>query len=193
LSPGHRRLTQRDDERRGGSPQRVALGYVVAAHGLHGAVRVRILGDAPDNLMCAPAVMLGASETDPTAETFEVVAVEPGKPGEVRLTLAGVDDRDRARELRGRLVMVEAAEIQPLPDGEYYQYEFIGCQVEGEDGQLIGTVREVWSTGAPDVLVVEGASGDRHLIPIGGDFLKEVDVARRRIVVELIPGLLDGI
>jgi ribosomal 30S subunit maturation factor RimM len=41
------------------------------------------------------------------------------------------------------------------------------------------------------VLVVENEEGGQQLIPTGGDFLREVDLAGRRIVVNLIPGLLD--
>jgi ribosomal 30S subunit maturation factor RimM len=63
--------------------------------------------------------------------------------------------------------------------------------VEGEDGRTLGTVREIWPTGAADVLVVENAEGGQQLIPTGGDFLQEIDISARRIVVQVIPGLLD--
>ena len=82
--------------------------------------------------------------------------------------------------------------LERLPEGEYYEYQLVGCRVEGEDGQAIGTVREVWSTGASDVLVVESEEGEQRLIPTGGDFLREVDLEGRRIVIEVIPGLLDA-
>ena len=171
--------------------RRVVLGRVVAAHGLRGWLRVRVFGDSPDNLMRAPELMFGASSDDRETETREVERAETGRPGEVRLLLAGISDRDQAQALRGHLIMVDESEIERLPEGEYYEYEFIGCRVEDEEGQTIGTVRGVWSTGAADVLIVDDGLGGQHLIPTGGDFLREVDVADRRIVVALIPGLLD--
>jgi 16S rRNA processing protein RimM len=142
--------------------------------------------------MRAPELMLGASDDDPETETREVEEAKPGRPGEVRLRLSGIADRQQAQALRGDLVMVDESEIERLPEGEYYEYEFIGCRVEDEDGQTIGTVSGVLSTGAADVLVVDDGSGGQHLIPTGGDFLQEVDIADRRIVVALIPGLLDA-
>lgn len=141
--------------------------------------------------MRASELWLGASEHDEQAVSLTVARVEPGRPGEARLNFSGIGDRDGALALKGRLVMVPADQIERLPDGEYYEYELVGCRVEGEDGRAIGTVREVWSTGASDILLVESEGGDEHLVPIGGDFLKEVDVAGRRIVIEVIPGLLD--
>jgi 16S rRNA processing protein RimM len=54
-------------------------------------------------------------------------------------------------------------------------------------------VSELWETGAHDVLVVAGQDGQRRLVPAAQEFLKEVDVQQRRIVIEAIPGLLDPV
>jgi len=122
---------------------------------------------------------------------MEVESATPGRSSEVRMTLAGVERREAARQLRGRLVMVEAGQLEPLADGEFYEFQLVGCRVEGEDGEKIGTVREVWSTGASKLLRVVNEEGGQHLIPTGGDFLREVDLEKRRIVVEIVSGLLD--
>ena len=171
--------------------QRVAIGRIVGTHGLRGRIRVRTFDDGPESLLQVSVLTLGESEEDPKAVSVEVVGAEPGRPGEVRMTLAGVDGHEAASRLRGRLVMLDSGQLEQLPDGEYYEYQLVGCRVEGEEGQTIGTVREVWSTGASDVLVVESEEGEQRLIPTGGDFLREVDLDGRRIVIEVIPGLLD--
>ncbi len=121
---------------------------------------------------------------------YAVESVAPGRRGELRVALEGVEDRDAAEALRGRRVLVEAAELEALPAGEYYGYQLVGCRIEGQDGALVGTVREIWETGGPDLLVVEGEGGREHLLPAA--LLREVDVEGRRAVVELVPGLLDG-
>jgi 16S rRNA processing protein RimM len=107
------------------------------------------------------------------------------------MMLTGVDGREAARRLRGRLVMVETGQLEPLADGEFYEFQLVGCRVEGEDGEKVGTVREVWSTGASNLLRVVNEEGGQHLIPTGGGFLREVDLEKRRIVVEIVSGLLD--
>lgn len=172
--------------------ERVALGRVVGAHGMGGQIRVRYFGGVPDNLMRLEAVLLAESEGAVDAERFEVSRVGPGRREEVRMTLAGVEDRESAERLRGKLVVVEASELEALPEGEYYSYQLIGCGVEGADGQPIGTVREVWATGAVDVLVVEDEKGKRQLIPAAEGQLRTVDLELRRIVIEILPGLLDS-
>ena len=108
------------------------------------------------------------------------------------MTLAGVASRESAERLRGKLVVTEASQLEALPEGEYYSYELVGCRVEGADGLKIGTVREIWATGAVDVLVVEDEKGAQQLIPAMESQLREVDIEARRIVIEILPGLLDS-
>jgi len=170
---------------------RVVLGRIVGAHGLGGQLRVHYFGDAPDNLMRLEATLLVEREDETDAESFEVTQVVAGRREEVRMTLAGVADRESAERLRGKLVTAAASQLEALPEGEYYSYELIGCRVEGADGLPIGTVREVWATGAVDVLVVEDAKGVQQLIPAVESQLREVDIEARRIVIEILPGLLD--
>lgn len=168
------------------------VGRITGAHGLRGTLQVRIAGDGPDNLLRAEKVIVGSRVDDPKAIWMEVASAAPGRTGEVRMAIAGVEGREAAQKLRGRLIMLEAGQLEPLAEGEYYEFQLVGCRVEGEDGEVIGRVREVWSTGPADVLIVENEEGGQHLIPTGGDFLREVDLEGRRIVVEIIPGLLDS-
>jgi len=172
--------------------ERVALGRVVGAHGMGGQLRVRYFGGAPDNLLRLETALLAESEDAADAERFEVTRATPGRREEVRMTLAGVADRESAERLRGKLLVAEAAQLEVLPEGEYYSYQLVGCRVEGEDGRSIGTVREVWPTGAVDVLVVEDEEGGRQLIPAAENQLQRVDIEARRIVIEILPGLLDS-
>jgi len=174
-------------------PGRVVLGRVVGAHGLVGELRVRFSGEGPEHVLGADRVFLSrASEpsTDARARAFEVVRAAPGRPGEVRLELRGIADREDARDHQGDWVLVEAAEL-PTPDaGEHYWYELIGCTAVDEAGRTIGRVKELWDTPGHDLLVIEDDAGAQHLVPAIDAFLREVDPEARRIVVAVIPGLL---
>jgi 16S rRNA processing protein RimM len=68
----------------------------------------------------------------------------------------------------------------------------VGCRVEDQTGTEIGTVTELWETGAHDVLVVDAGDGRRHLLPTAREVVREIDAEAGRIRVEVIPGLLDG-
>ncbi len=49
-----------------------------------------------------------------------------------------------------------------------------------------------WATGAVDILVVEDEKGTRQMIPAEEGQLRTVDIKLRRIVIEILPGLLDS-
>ncbi len=172
-------------------PTRVELGYVVGAHALKGELRVRWLGDGPDNLLSAEGLWLGESPSDSNALFYAVRGVGSGRHGEVRVKLQGVDDRTAAEGLRGRAVLVDADQLAPLAEGEFYWHELIGFQVETLDGAEIGPVIEIWDTGAHDLLVVQAHSGSRKLIPTAREIMKEIKADEGRIVIDALPGLID--
>lgn len=167
----------------------VELGRVVGPHGVRGIVRLRFFGDGPDNLLRAERLWLAAEGDEQEPREIEIVSAGSGRPGEVRLGIRGVEDRDAAQALRGRRVLGEAEALEPLPEGEHYWYELIGCEVMA-DGRRVGRVREIWETGAHDVLVVEGDHGT-CLVPTARQLIQEIDVESGRIVIEAPPGLLD--
>jgi 16S rRNA processing protein RimM len=172
---------------------RIAVGRVVGAHGLRGQLRVRCFGAGLEVLERVPRVLLvaevGEAGERPGA-CYPVESVAPGRRGELRVALGGLEGREAAEALRGRQLWVEVADLEALPAGEYYGYEIVGCRVEAEDGTPVGTVREIWETAGPDLLVVEDEGGREQLLPAA--LLQEVDVEARRVVIELLPGLLDG-
>jgi 16S rRNA processing protein RimM len=169
----------------------VALGEIVGAHGLRGEVRVRHFADEPRHLLGATRLAIGADAEGKGAKEYEVEAARTGRRGEVRFELRGVASREAAQALGGLLVTGDPSELEPLPEGEFYWYQLVGCYVESSDGRRIGTVRAIGETGAHDVLVVVDETGAEVLLPTAGDLLREVDVERGRIVIEVVPGLLD--
>ena len=68
--------------------------------------------------------------------------------------------------------------------------DMIGLQVETEDGEAFGTLKDVIETGANDVYVVETSSHEEVLIPAIKECILEVDIEAGRMVVHLLDGLL---
>ena len=175
------------------SAERIVLGEVTGAHGLQGEVRVRIAGDSADHLLGIETVWLGKRPGDPEARRHVVSDVGLARSGEVRLRLEGIDHRDKVQPLVGMLVTASPGILPVLPDGEFYWYELIGCEVESESGLKVGTVREIWETGAHDVLLVEDEEGVRRLVPTAAELMRVIDLEAHRIVVVDLPGLLEPI
>jgi 16S rRNA processing protein RimM len=170
----------------------VLVGKVLGAHGLRGEIRARALADDPEALLAAPRVLLGMDPDGAAAIEYEVARAAPGRKGEVRIGLAGIADRTAAEGLRGRYVLLDPRYLPELPPGEFYAYQLAGCRVVGHEGTEVGVVREVWPTAGHGVLVVEAPDGRTHLLPAARELLREVDLPGRRLVFELLPGLLAG-
>jgi len=106
--------------------------------------------------------------------------------------LAGVADRDAALLLRGWRVYVSRGEFPALEADEFYWVDLIGLDVVNVAGVELGKVADLIDNGAHSVLQVEYPSTDKdgrpitgeRLIPFVGVYVKTVDQAAKRIVVD---------
>jgi 16S rRNA processing protein RimM len=165
----------------------VRIGTIARAHGLRGAVRVRL--DDPDSRTLEQTRRIFV-ERDGASRDYAIESVQRVGRDAVRLVLAGVQTREVAEELRGGVLLVAKAELPPAGPGEFYHFEAIGCEVVTTAGRRLGAVAEIFATRANGILVVRDGAAE-ILVPIISDVVKELDFAARRIIVEVIPGLLD--
>ena len=91
------------------------------------------------------------------------------------MRLEGLGRRSDVDDARGALLEVADADLVREPDA-HLVYEIVGLEVVTEDGKSLGRVSEVLSTGANDVYVVDGPSGET-LIPAIASVVEEIDVA----------------
>jgi len=105
------------------------------------------------------------------------------------LKLRGVDTRSAAEGLAGNEVYVTDSERAPLPEGEFYLSDLVGCEViEGASGRRAGVVSGWQETGGPPLLELEGSEA---LIPFARSICREIDLTAKRIVIDPPEGLLD--
>ena len=106
--------------------------------------------------------------------------------------LAGVDDRDVAREYCGLDIAIDTSLLPELDDGEFYWSQLEKLNVVTESGEQLGKVSHLIATGSNDVLVVKGngQSIDRRerLIPYLPDqVIKEINLDEGTIRVDWDP------
>jgi len=150
------------------------VGYVARAHGVRGEVRVHLHAAGSTALFDAEQVFVGGVPR-------RIVSARP-TGGAVLVRFEGVEDRDGAEALRGQAVAVRREDV-PLAEGEYFLADLPGCAVVTEAGEPLGTVVAV-QPGAQDLLVIQDDTVER-ILPLVPEFVRSVDVAARRIVVEL--------
>lgn len=169
----------------------IVLGRVLGPHGVRGMVRVKVMGDGPANMTAVETVTLAEDERGSAARHYRIEGGGTGRVGEARLKLEGVGSREAAQALRGRWIIGEESQLERLPEGEFYWFQLIGCRVETEDGDAVGTVKELWETGGHDVLVVRTEAGRQLLLPTAKELLPVIDIENKRLVVASLDGLLE--
>lgn len=167
------------------SPTRLRIGQIVAAHGIRGQVRVRLLTDLPERLKTMTEVQVGA-EARPRGVSFSAF-----HKGQAILSLAGVTDRTAAEALVGQDLYRPLADLPPLPEGEYYFWQLIGLQVYSAEGELLGKTVDFDHGAASDYYTVETLTGQRCLVPAVPAIVVEVDPEAGRLVINNLPGLLE--
>ena len=92
-----------------------------------------------------------------------------------------------AQALIGATLALDRAAVE-LQQGEYLDADLVGCVLRDANDADLGAVVAVEHYPSQDMLVV-GAS--RTLVPMVAAFVRSIDIAHKRIVVDVPPGLLD--
>lgn len=165
----------------------IAVARIGKSIGLKGEVAVTVLGDRPDRLLELSNVEVGPEEGPTQRRTIESVSVRNGR---TVLKFEKVSTRTEAEALTGSWIFVTEEEGARPGRGSYLVHELIGCTVVAEDGRVIGTLNDVMALPAGDLWVVR--SGDKEtLIPAVKEFVREVDLASRKIMIHVIEGLVE--
>ena len=157
------------------------VGIIKGAWGIQGDLRVASMTDNSERFAANSRLFL------------EGRAVRVRRSREVKggivLKLDSVHDRTAAEQLRGKSLSVPSQDVPPLPEGTYYHYQLIGLDVHTCEGELLGTVREILTTGANDVYVIKRPESRDLLIPALKRVVVGVDLVAGRMVVRLPEGL----
>ena len=86
-------------------------------------------------------------------------------------------------------MLVKRDDLGELPEGVYYLADLIGLDVYTEEGEFLGKVDDIYSTGANDIYVVKNEEGKEKLLPGIDEVIKNIDIDSGKITVNLLEGL----
>jgi len=116
--------------------------------------------------------------------------------GRFVMKFAGIDSIEDAEKIIGAELRIPESEIPASEEGSFYTLHLRGCRVyaihEGDErrDEYIGDVTDIVGGGGAQLLQI-GSGKEETLIPFAESIVKKVDLAARRIEVELPEGLLD--
>jgi 16S rRNA processing protein RimM len=168
-------------------------GVVVAVQGVAGRIKVKAISGDPSGLLAASSLRLCGKPDrgDPGDRDFEVNAAQRSG-GCAVFSLKGIDTVEAAEALVGARVFVPREDLPPPGEDEYFAVDLVGCEVLDSSGAPIGRVTAVVPGPAHDWLEIRAAGGKESLLPAVSEFLREVDIAGRRIVATPPEGWQDA-
>lgn len=157
------------------------------AQGLRGAVRVELILDEDRVLEAGHQIRLklDAGERIVEIEFFR------RQHGRFVMKFVGIDSIEDAERIIGAEIRILKSELPEPEDGSFYTFQLRGCRVVAVNGgteDYLGDVTDVMDGGGTQILQV-GSGKAEILIPFAQSIVKTIDVAGRRIEVELPEGL----
>ena len=168
----------------------IEVGRIADAWGIKGWFKVLSYSADPEALFSSKRWFILPSEKG--AKTFSGVlklAIREAKTHSdtVVATAQDVDDRTAAEALKGARIFVSRASFPTAGKDEYYWVDLIGLAVVNREAVVLGEVKELLSTGAQTVLVMDFLQDGKiqeRLIPFVAAFVDDVDLTKRVITVD---------
>lgn len=167
--------------------QLLQVGVITQTHGVHGEVKVFPTTDDPERFLNLKYVFL---DTGREKMKLTIQSVKFFKQF-VILKFKGINNINDIEKYKRCPLLVDRENAVELEEDEYFISDMIGMNVLTEDGEILGTLKDVIETGANDVYIVNSKEHGEVLIPAIKECILDVNVKEGRMLVHLMDGLID--
>ncbi|MFC4557093.1 ribosome maturation factor RimM [Virgibacillus kekensis] len=164
------------------------VGKIVNTHGIKGEVKVLRISDFEERFK--PGNILYLTQGNKQIVELEVASHRQHKGFDL-LQFKGYENINDVEHFKGDLLNIKEEQLTDLDEDEFYYHEIIGCEVYLDNGEKLGTIKEILSPGANDVWVVKQQKGKDILVPYIEDVVKEVEPEDGKVIIKPMEGLLD--
>lgn len=163
------------------------VGVIANTHGIKGEVKVFPTTDDKERFSLLEEVYVDAGKEKIKLKIEQVRYFK----NMVIVKFKGINNINEIEQYKGMDLLITREQALPLEENEYYICDAIGSEIFLEDGSEFGILKDVMTTGANDVFVVEAKEHGEVLLPVIPDCVREINTEEKRIVVNIMKGLLD--
>lgn len=149
----------------------VILGRINGVFGIRGEVRLFLYNPTSDLLVGGADVVL---RTDDGARRPVRLNSRPGAGKRILGQIQGVSTPEAARALMGADILYPKSALPDLEEDTYYHHELVGIPVRTESGEVLGTLREIVTSGDVDLWVVRGPAGEAYIPAVADEIVQVV-------------------
>lgn len=166
--------------------EQIKIGILVNTHGLQGEVKVKFTTDFPQQRFEKGNTILLEEKNGLKELVVERVRFNKGL---LIVKFVGYDNINDVEAWKGSALRIAKEDIHELEEDEAYYFELKDCSVEDMSGTYLGNVSEVIETNANAVLRVKNDEQE-FLVPYVKAFVKDFKKDEKKIIIELMEGLL---
>lgn len=165
----------------------IKLGKIVGTFGIKGELKIYPLTNYKEMFLDFKYLLLA------NGNEFNKVKIERARihKNTIIILFEGIKSINEALEFIGKEIYIEEDKLPDLDDEEEYIYRLIGMRVYEENDHFLGTIADVFDNGAHSIYEVKDENGKEILIPVINDTIVSRDFEEGKLVVKLLPGLLD--
>lgn len=163
------------------------VGKIINTHGLRGEVKIVTWTDYPEVFEEIGFVIVKKRGEE---ERLTIKGVKYQK-NNIIVKFAELDAIEEAEKYKNAVLLADRNALGELPEGVYYIADLIDCTVFEENGNEIGVLTDVFSTGSNDVYDIKREGKKNLLVPIIDGVLKTVDIENKKITIKIPEGLED--
>jgi 16S rRNA processing protein RimM len=163
---------------------RIALGVIRKPHGIRGEVSVEPWTDSFERFQQISNVILVSPDESSTREA----RIESARPHGDRalLKFAGITDVD---SLRQWTIEIPEEQARTLGANEFFLHDLVGVRLVDKNGTDRGRTIDAYEGGGGVLLNVRRADGKTYEVPFAETICTEIDLAAKKIVVDLPEGI----
>lgn len=162
------------------------IGQIIKPHGIHGEMTFDITSD----ILNRDDVPFFIFEIDGILVPFSVEAYRYKSNTTGILQLEGVATEQEAKQFSGLTIFLQKQYLEEVEDAEIELDYFVGFRLIDVEKGEIGIINEVDQT-TENALFVIMKDEDELLVPVGDEYIQEIDHQHKTITVLLPEGLLD--
>ena len=163
------------------------VGAILDTHGLRGEVKVFPTTDDPSRYDDLEEVELLTKEGNYLHLEIERVRYFKNLVIVKFKNYDHINDIEQYKKCNLYVTRENAVELQA---DEYFVADLIGLMAKTDEGEELGQIKDVLTTGANDVYVIDTKEGEL-LVPAIHDCVQEVDLEAGVMTLHLLPGLRD--
>ena len=161
------------------------MGKIVNTHGVKGELKLYPYSDDLDKFEDFEYFYVeGEGKTKYIIESTRV------HKNMVLFKLKGYDDINKVLNFVNKNVYIERKDIEDDSEGHYI-VDLIGCEIFDDAGEHLGVLVDVLQNSAQDLYEIKlKSTGQKFYLPVVDEFVKSIDLEKRKIVVHLIEGMI---